>query len=100
MFRRRLFDGFNSVSDDVRRVYPQQLAEQVVNDLYTAAKKSPSSCDAVLDIMERQLVEVKVSPRYLIGGTNSLVDFRVVYIFLKPFLPDQVLDYLLKNVPV
>ncbi|XP_067653555.1 D-beta-hydroxybutyrate dehydrogenase, mitochondrial-like [Haliotis asinina] len=100
MFRRRLFDGFNSASDDVRRVYPLQMAEQVVSDLHAAAKKSPTTCDAVLDIMERQLIEVKVSPRYLIGGTNSLVDFRVVYIYLKPFLPDLVLDYLLEKVPV
>ncbi|XP_048251708.1 D-beta-hydroxybutyrate dehydrogenase, mitochondrial-like [Haliotis rufescens] len=100
MFRKRLFDGFNSASDDVRKVYPQEVAEQAVKDKYISSKHSPKSCDIVLDVMERQLIEVKVSPRYLIGGTNSVVDLRVVYIFLKSFLPDQVMDYLLEKIPV
>ncbi|XP_041364987.1 D-beta-hydroxybutyrate dehydrogenase, mitochondrial-like [Gigantopelta aegis] len=86
--------------DDVRTSYGKDYLDSQYKSVIQAAATAGPNIVPVIDAMEDAVSSVSPSIRYLVDGDKSWYDHSNFLIRIRPFIPDKVLDYLVKRVSV
>ncbi|XP_055955307.1 D-beta-hydroxybutyrate dehydrogenase, mitochondrial-like isoform X2 [Patella vulgata] len=86
------FENSPDVVKGVKKVYCQQDIDAVLDAMVGSIATGFPHLQPLLNVMASALVDPNPRERYLVGGTNGLVDPRSVICRLKTYLPDSIID--------
>ncbi|XP_033735353.1 D-beta-hydroxybutyrate dehydrogenase, mitochondrial-like [Pecten maximus] len=96
---RRDFDTmWTEATEEVRGTYGQDYLETQYSNATKISSTSAPTLDPITDAMVDALLNTRPRTRYLIGGSNGLVDHYCVLARLRDLLPTCVTDFLIDKV--
>jgi hypothetical protein len=77
-YRRELQDQWDGASDEVKAVYGNNYADRKYKEILDATTSSHPVVTPVVDAMTTAVCHVTPRTKYLIGGSNQIIDQLVV----------------------
>jgi len=88
---------WDQASSELRSTYGRDYFDALFTGTAAAAKEAAKTMAPVIDAMEDALVNVHPQMRYLVDGSNKLIDKNNLLIRIRAFIPDKWLDYILER---
>ncbi|XP_021365329.1 D-beta-hydroxybutyrate dehydrogenase, mitochondrial-like isoform X1 [Mizuhopecten yessoensis] len=96
---RRDFDTmWAEATEETRRTYGKAYLETQYSNATNISSTSAPSLDPIIDAMVDALLNTRPQTRYLIGGSNGLVDHYCILARLRDILPTCIMDFLIDKV--
>lgn len=84
---------WTQASENIKAAYGRESIDSLINDLRNDCKGSSKDINPVIDAMQDAVENVHPKCRYLIHGSNKLMDKFCVLSVLNQYLPEPVLDF-------
>ncbi|KAK7111477.1 D-beta-hydroxybutyrate dehydrogenase, mitochondrial-like [Littorina saxatilis] len=92
----REFDEmWDEASDEVKEVFSKQYLDNILHSLEPVAMTTYPTLTPVLEAITDALTSGDPEYRYIVAGSNTLMDKYCVLVRLKPYLPDRIFEPLL-----
>ncbi|XP_025096723.1 D-beta-hydroxybutyrate dehydrogenase, mitochondrial-like [Pomacea canaliculata] len=89
------FDSmWDAASDDVKQLFKREHLDRVLAETEAAAGTSYPTVEPVLNTIEEALTSGDPEIRYIIDGSNRLMDKYCMLVRVKHFLPERLFDHL------
>lgn len=92
------FDSmWENASEQVKQVYGKEFIESQYKAVTEITKTAPSSLAPVVDAIENTVMQRRIGSRYLIDGSNQVIDLPNVLLRWRPWLPEVMVDSLVNR---
>ncbi|KAL8593203.1 hypothetical protein ACOMHN_009858 [Nucella lapillus] len=88
---------WEAAEKSTRQMYGDKYTERQHKAIAEHSKSAPNSLAPVIDTLEGAVLQVRVRSRYLVDGSNQLIDLPNCLIRWGVFLPQLLVDTLLAN---